>query len=123
MTISAKRSLRYSEIFYRDPVPCFDAIYLRAMPDGRICHDWTAAAAFFGVSERTVRRWRLSGDFPGPACRLLAFAASGWLRVAGSAWDGWIIRPDRIYSPFPRLSWSPDELLVSRMLGTDPRLK
>jgi len=118
-----KHQPRYNDLFYGDPGTCFHALFSRITPDGRIVPDWEQAAEFFGVSERTVRRWHLSGDWPGPARRLLAFRASGWLSVAGEAWNGWIIRPDRIYSPVARLSWSPDELLVSRMLGTDPRLR
>jgi hypothetical protein len=67
----------------------------------------TAAAAWLGLSERTLRRQEQAGD--GPAWRLLGLKA-GFLGLLDAAWDGWQLHAGALrYGP---QEWRPGDVLA-----------
>lgn len=73
------------------------------------------AAAWCGVTERTLRRWETDGP-PTVAARALRLAA-GDLGAFSAAWSGWWLGADRlhcVHAPGP--GWGPGDVLAGPWL-------
>lgn len=56
-------------------------------------------ARSLGVTDRTLRRWHLTGRVPPAWRQLLTLHVHGDLGVLDAGWRGWILRAGQLHSP------------------------
>lgn len=78
-------------------------IYKNQISDLFIWHfdDNKEAAAYFGVTPRTIDNWKARGNYPLAVIRLLLVIHRGYLPTS-KEWSGFKIRGDRLYTPAGR---------------------
>ena len=62
-------------------------------------HSVRELAQLAGVTERSVRRWKVKGRIPEPYCTRVALMLQADLGVISEAWRGWSIRQGELVSP------------------------
>lgn len=93
----------------------FVSVRLRAgLTDHDVAHIW-------GVSARTVRRWRVA---PPAHVRMTLRLLSGDIGQIADTWDGWRVDRDGLHCPSERLSFTANELrelIFERQIAAENR--